>query len=491
MKTRRHQAPVILDQFGKPVAASATWGSIYEGANWSRHRGYVPDATGDAAATAPAGTRLQLLSLARYLFANVGFVKGAIRDIARYSVGKGILPQSQIAEKPIRQAYEDYWKEWCKIPEVSGRWNYNQICFLSSVAIDVDGDIGRIYTETPEGFPQLQMVLAHRIGGGEQKNGWTDGVKLNSYERAVSYRVIGTGDKTTDVSSYNFGLLSDPDRMDEIRGKSSLHHAINNLRDVMEILSAEKLGVKMNSLLAMIVKSGNGEVENGFLGKTTEEGTEDSGLRTIEQLYAGAIPRLKAGEDIFAHQGNRPSTTFAGFLDSLYRDVAAGLDVPVEFLWNAEKVGGAGQRFIIAKAARKFEERQCTLIKMCARDWGYVIGKAVKRGDLPFHPDWHRVIWQTPAKITVDVGREAAQNREDIKAGLRTLAEDAAERGVDWEDHRDQRERETVDLIKRAKSIAKEMDVDFFVALQLLQNQSQAGQPGSPNTVAMQDQPAA
>jgi capsid protein len=39
---------------------------------------------------------------------------------------------------------------------------------------------------------------------------------------------------------------------------------------------------------------------------------------------------------------------------------------------------------------------------------------------------------QTPRSITVDVGREATARRDDVKAGLMTLADFFGEQGLDW-----------------------------------------------------------
>jgi hypothetical protein len=48
------------------------------------------------------------------------------------------------------------------------------------------------------------------------------------------------------------------------------------------------------------------------------------------------------------------------------------------------------------------------------------------------NPNWRRVHWQTPRSITVDVGREAQARRDDVKAGLMTLADFFGEQGLDW-----------------------------------------------------------
>lgn len=71
----------------------------------------LPSGNRDASLTLTRQVRLNLLSAARWLYQNVGFVKGAVRDIACYSVGSGLRPQSQIPDRNIAQQYEDFWRE--------------------------------------------------------------------------------------------------------------------------------------------------------------------------------------------------------------------------------------------------------------------------------------------------------------------------------------------------------------------------------------------
>lgn len=47
-------------------------------------------------------------------------------------------------------------------------------------------------------------------------------------------------------------------------------------------------------------------------------------------------------------------------------------------------------------------------------------------------PDWHKTKWRRPPKITVDAGREAQNEREDVKNGLMTLEEHYSARGKDY-----------------------------------------------------------
>ena len=139
---------------------------------------------------------------------------------------------------------------------------------------------------------------------------------------------------------------------------------------------------------------------------------------------------------------NRPSPTFQGFLDYLQRDSALGL-LPYEFSSDSSKVGGAGVRLIVAKADRRFSYRQNVLIDRMLRPiWLFVIGHAISAGKLPPAENWTEVDFVTPRRVPVDAGRESQQNREDIKAGLKTLTDHFAELGCDINHELETRARE-------------------------------------------------
>jgi lambda family phage portal protein len=443
-----------------------------------RERRYVPAVAADSRATLTAATRRTILGLARYLHANSGAVRGAVADLTRYSVGVGIIPQSQ-AKPEIAEAYENFWREWSKIADATGRRTFEQIQQLASLRMDVDGDVGLVLRQTESGYPQVQLVEGHAIGSDVDEKGWQDGVKVSPDGRPLAFRVNGEGDEFTNIGARDFILLAETERVGQQRGVSSLAHALDHLRDLEDILGYEKVGVKMGAAIGVAITTEGGTVDEGaaYIEGGAAAAITGSPLETFE---AGMVPRLRIGEKIESFASNRPNPSFNGFIEHLLRDVSVGLGLPFEFIWNAEKVGGATQRFVLAKAQRRFEQRQSYLISaFLNRVWGWVIASAIKRGDLPKSADWWRVRWQCPAKITVDVGREASANRDDIKMGLRTLQEDAGERGVDWLELRDQAERETADLITRAQRVSKETGVDFQTVLYFMQGRA-PNQPVTP-----------
>jgi len=97
-------------------------------------------------------------------------------------------------------------------------------------------------------------------------------------------------------------------------------------------------------------------------------------------------------------------------------------------------------RLVVAKADRRFSYRQLILIQRFLRPgWGDVIGDAIERGELAAVPDWTRVAWVCPRRVTVDAGREAQQNRADVEPGLKTLSDHYSELGMDFREELERR----------------------------------------------------
>lgn len=476
--------PQLVDQFGRPLAY---WGP-YEAARYSRDRTYLPYYVTDSSKTLTPFTRKQMISHARFLYINVGFVKGAIDDIAIGSIGTGIGIWSEASDSSIREIHDEYWSTWMLDCHLGPKQPFSVICKNASRAVDADGDIGCVYTSDENGSPKIQMVEAHRIDDCTGSTETQDGVIVDRYNRPVAYRVQNGDDpkdpdQYIDVPANRFSLLYDPERTDKNRSESALHHAINNARDELDLLNFEKAAVKVNSIPAMGITSAQGDVGPGFFGNakkvTNSDGTE---AFITENLRKGAIVRLKPGEEFWSHASNRPSPTFQGFLDYIDTDVAMGLNLPVAYIKAFTKGGGTLQRFIITKAQHKFADRQFNvIIPWIRRVRFYVIGMAIANGEIPESEDWYKVRIQTPAKATVDFGREAQQNRADIVAGIRSLSEDAEERGTSLKELRDDKQKEAIDLLERADEIIEEIkektgrEISLEMAINLLQQNSPNG----------------
>ncbi len=439
--------------------------------------------------------RLTVLGIARSIKENVGFAKGAVGDVRRFSIGEGIKAISACEDSSVRPAYDDYFDTWSEIGEVTQRHDMRTLDGLMSEAMDVDGDFGIVLTETPTKYAQIQVIESHCIGdrrifSGE--DGFYDGVKLNLVGRPVAYKVrrqIEEEDVFEVVSARDFIHVFDASRFDSIRGLSAFTHGINHIRDKRDTLSLIKMGIKLDAAMGVAI-IGSGSNKSPFRPQKEATAATDTtpAQPTIDDIRAGAIFNLPNGADVKTIMSDRPSPNVPTFLSYIDRDVAVGLGVPIEFIWDPSSLGGAGNRFILKKAEKKFFERQMTLTRVKRRIRNYVIAKGINRGDLPYVQDWWKVRFQFPSRITVDVGREADANREDFFAGLRTAQEDYGERGVDFYEARQQISEAAEDLLQRATVLFnryKEHGLTLEMAIQLIEKRGNSGSPPANNQQSM------
>jgi capsid protein len=132
--------------------------------------------------------------------------------------------------------------------------------------------------------------------------------------------------------------------------------------------------------------------------------------------------------------------------------------LPYEFVSDSSKLGGATVRLITAKAGRVFSKYQSIIIEnFCVPTWGYIIGQGIAAGEIPDDPDWNRVSWTTPKSVTVDAGREAANDRADVEMGLLSMSELYAQRGLDFRTEMSKRAADMVHI----KDLAEQYGIPF------------------------------
>ena len=421
---------------------------MVEAAGWRpEERSFVWAQAADSKFDVGSADRTRLLALSRKLFYNNSIVRAAIRDKAAFSVGPGIRPQAMTGTSWDNEA-EAWWAEWSKSPEISGRHDMRSLQFLASEAIDRDGEVFFIKTRGDSG-PLVQVVESHRVGTPpENRDQIVDGVRVDRFSRPKAYFVIeGDGDQRTHraINAELCMHLFEPERADQIRGYPAIAVALNSILDRDELLRFEMQAAKLGSSIGLVIRNNTGTAgatgasgAAGFLG--TLQNSTSAGDVTREQVFGGGmLPRLKAAEQLESFALNRPNEKLDAHLEQYIRAAALGLGLPYEFIWDTSALNGTAQRFIMAKASRVFAARQDVLINQFLRPlWQFAIAGAIEAGQLPRVDGWKDVTWQTPRSITVDVGREAAARREDVQAGLLSLADYFGEQGQDWKEQLNQ-----------------------------------------------------
>lgn len=459
------QAPIKINDrrsssgYVNNYAASNT---LIGAATQSFQRKYIQLQDRDTSRNVSSMGRKTLMTLGRWLFWNVPAVRGAVLEQANLSVST-FIPQFYGDDADYGQQAEAWLTEWDKICDVQG-WPYDGNTLNSSIVVHsiVDGEIFILLTETANGYPQIQVHPAHRIGspyglqeveGGEfDRYRICDGVIVDDVGRAVGYRYIGdrrTYETFSDISSDNLFPVFFPEFSDMYRGFSGLASCVFDFQDVQETRGFEKWAQKIASTISLIEKNDTGEPDPTKALVQTGTTARDSSTGALGSLYqetleGGMIRYMRAGSGagIESLRIDRPTAAQQSFEERIIRSAFAGMEWSTDFSLDPSKVGGAQMRIVIDKINRVLQKRQRLVAKAKRRIHGYAVSKASKLGALPQSPEWFKFKYQGPAELTADKKYQSDVDLQEYRAGWVPLDDITGRRGLFWEDVQDQRIRE-------------------------------------------------
>lgn len=449
----------------KPKAASG-----YESANgnFGRRAFLMLNQAQDQRRDLTPSARLEMLRKMRWGERNSGPVRGMVNDLVLYTVGDGFRAQAGTPDAGWNLAAEQYFAEKCKRIDITGRFSFNDILRIAERRWIVDGDFFLAKVRDAAGNAKLQGIEAHRVANPEAQQApaqMYDGVQFGAYGEVKAYNVLRSDGTSRQILANAMMMVYDAEFVSGARGLPILQHSWNDLQDLMEILALEKKAVKDHAHITRVLKRNGGE----FGDLASELASNPNAAAALTQGGGGDFLALEPGEELDLKASQRPNSNFVGFIDEVLKDAHRGV-MPSEFM-DPSKINGAAVRLIVAKMDRVASRHQGILIdKVCDPTWGYVIGDAIANGDLPDNPQWNRVSWTTPKRVTVDAGREAANDRADIEMGLMSMSELYSQRGMDFRE----------EMEKRAQDMAfiKDLASRSGIPFELLFRMSNA-QPGT------------
>ena len=412
-------------------------GHAFEAAKISPSRGN-PNTTNptDAKYELTSYTRSELVRKARYLEKNSGQIRGILRDLKVYGIGKGIYPNAKSGNHAWDKQAEDFFFRWSRHCDITNRFSWRECQAMILRALIIDGEVFVIKTFNAFNVPKIQIIESHRLMSPETESSpfISDGIEFDRYGRAKNYYfLIGEHSNTTKVPASAVLHIFDAERISQSRAYPQIQHSINDVIDRKEILALEKKKVKSISDIVHILKGGQGMLDGDYKVDVGNR-SEGTSTETMNRILGGKNIRIDPDESIDVHQSNVPSPTFAGFLTELDRSGSLGV-LPYEFVVDPSKIGGASVRLVASKTQRYIDDITQTIDeRFNDAIWFFVIGWAIDSGLLPAENWWWYCAWTHPRKLTVDAGREEQQNRANVEMGLKTLEESYSECGLDFED---------------------------------------------------------
>lgn len=463
--TRPVPAVTVAAPIGPRADDSGGWGTYgmgiagggYQGADTSRLRGMVYFPTLDTKKELSTYTRTEILRKVRFLKRNVGLVSRLTKGMARMVAGTGLEGHATTTDKEWNKLANQRFHDRAtarSVFDLGGRFNFYDSQVMLLDASFTDGDCGAVLTSSAADLAQFAFYEAHQIGNGRLATGdekfWNDGVRLDRFNRPLAYRLLGGETDAAgipsqaDVPTESFIYMGQYESPGFARCASILKHAINKLQDSGEILTAITTGIKQFNQIGYAIETDANSAAPSSAGADDGLGPKvvvdqgDGTTVTQERIYGpGAVPRLGPGQKLKSILDARPHPNNLEFLDYLIRDIAWGAGLSPEVIWNISSLGGANTRFILADAQGWIEQQQQRLIDTyCARVWIYTLAKEMKAGRLPRckDPEWWKHAWITPARLTVDFGKDGKLHIEQVKMGMLTMKDFFGWQGKDSEE---------------------------------------------------------
>jgi len=428
--------------------------------------------------------RIELMKRSRDLAENVGLVRSILMKFASHTAAN-VSYQARTSEPAVNTDVEAFWSEWWDNCDISTRHTGSTLMQVAVMSMLRDGDFLFLLIRDKNGDLKLQGIEADRLGNPFQvytSSELIGGIHIDQETGAptaydIFARSIGNAYTFQQkVSASQAFHLYDPLRIDQYRGISAFHTAINDCTDIHEIVNFEKMSAKVASSQSAIVLRNNNNASD--LSDLTDDNNFDNQAIKLETMESGKVSYLEPGETIqFPDGPNRPSGAFAEFHKILLRNICLGVGIPYSFAVDPSAMSGPTARLEMQQAGRTFRRYQKLLDDKVLRPIkNIVIADAVARGLIENNSGSRTTkgIFNFGANVSIDLGRESASAISEFKTGLRTAADIYAERGQDFESAMRQRAIEA----KLIKDLSGEYEVSADtisdIAMQGLQRESQA-----------------
>lgn len=450
----------------------------FDGASQGRRlRGWSPGVTGpNSAITAGIQT---IRDRSRDLTRKVPLVASAYRKLVANVVGVGFIPKSKAPSEEFRAATKEAWETWARECDADGR-----LAFPAMLALAFRGmvEAGEVFIRHRNRYPedgllvpyQVQLLEAEMVPAEKNErlsNGGyiLAGIEFDAIGRRVAYHMhrnhpgdaILAGDlQTVRVPASEVIHLYHITRPGQVRGEPWAAPAIVKIREWMEYDEAELVRKKAAANhVGYITSAAPDEILN------EDEGDAEADLgEALARMEPGTIVKLLPGEDVTFSQPAESGNSYEPFVKGVLRQIAQVLSVTYEQLTgDLSGVNFSSIRAGLNDAQSVWRVVQADLVKqVCEPIWARFLEAGILAGVIPSagfmanRRAMSKAEWQLPGWRYVNPVDEIKAKKEEIRAGLNTRANVAAELGRDIEEIDAELARDA----KRAAELGLVFDID-------------------------------
>ena len=417
---------------GTPKANA--WNTNWQNAGQSfARRAWYGSTPQDARKDINSYDRLALLQRARYAEKNYPSMVQFVNDMVMYVVGDGMMPTSHASDPAKARLYEEYYHRETRKADITGR-SGEQLQRIIVHTWAVDGEIFALKVRDSQNRAKTQLIEGHRVISPTDPKQLTpdtwDGFRFGPYGEVIGIWVQNDDQSFRLIPAESFMQIANQARITSAHGIPPMQQALNSMQDQSEIIELEKRAVKQVTDVPSVLTKAGGFADQSLVADLNGTGSNDFG--SIGSQMGGKLLVLEPGEDLKSVSPNFPRQSMEMFNAILSRMIASG-GLPYEVVSDGSKAGSALVRMVLGKADRFVGQIQCMVHDdYCVPDWQWRISDGISKGLLPDDPKWSDVEFSVPQAPSIDNGRDSANDREDLRAGLTSFSAIAKKRGVDF-----------------------------------------------------------
>lgn len=424
------------------------------------------------AVAALLATNTELRSKSRDLVRRNAWAQAGIEAFVANAVGTGIKPQSLSSDERFKTEVQALWRDWTQEADAAGQTDFYGLQALACRAMLEGGEcLIRLRPRRPEDglvVPlQLQLLepehlpinlntdLEPAAGSSGPGNVVRSGIEFDGMGRRVAYHLYRShpddgrlapmsgqgGLETVRIDAREIIHLYRVLRPGQIRGEPWLSRALVKLNELDQYDDAELVRKKTAAMFAGFVTRQN--PEDNLMG----EGTPNSSGVSLAGLEPGTMQILEPGEDIKFSDPADVGGSYAEFLRTQFRGVAAAIGITYEQLTgDLTGVNYSSIRAGLLEFRRRCEVIQHSVLvhQMCRPVWAAWMKQAVlagaidapgfARGGAARRRQYLQVKWIPQGWQWVDPEKEFKAMLTAIRAGVMSRSEAVSANGYDAED---------------------------------------------------------
>lgn len=398
--------------------------------------------------------RRKLRLAAEYEFMNNCYCKGMVSTLARDTIGiVGPKLQMMTVDKDVNTKIETDWKRWGESEEVM---LVEKLALLDE-SRRLDGESYLVFntdTSTKEVRETLNInvIGTRRVTNTaylypQQKGDiiYDDGVNYNiktgrveSFDVSNDILQVGTPLEVVNIKPSFMKQWFRPRRPEQIRG-------------VCEIAASLPLFSFLRRYTLAVI--GSAEFAASMAGVLETAATPSGDTATVPEFteipfVRNTLLSLPEGWKANAFKGEQPTNTYSGFVDCVLREIGRVLDIPFGI------VAGDSSRYNYSSARLDYRgyddsvsfDRRCLVIRVVDPTFSEWLKEfLVKHKDIATlirsnNDTYHN--WRFSGRAPIDPLKEARADEVRLATLTTTLAEVYGDRGQDWEEALEQRQKE-------------------------------------------------